>query len=127
MVNTGNSSREVDAYIARCPKALQGKLREIRAAIREAAPGATETISYKMPGYSYPGYDYKGMFAWFGIQKSHIGLYLRPPTIESHEKELSGYKTTKSAVHIPLDVKVPTPLINRLVKVSIKIMKERRP
>lgn len=116
----------MDAYIARAPGNAQGKLREIRAAIREAAPGAMETTSYfQMPGYYYPGYDYNGMFAWFGLQKSHLSVLLRPPTIRMHEKELAGYATTKAAVHIPLDGKTPQTLIKKLVRTSVGIMKAK--
>jgi uncharacterized protein YdhG (YjbR/CyaY superfamily) len=44
----------VDEYIAKCPKEVQGKLKAIRAAIREIAPSSTETVSYfQIPGYSY--------------------------------------------------------------------------
>jgi len=117
-------SKDVDTYIAECPKNIQGKLREIRAAIKEVAPGATETTSYfQMPGYYYPGYDYNGMFAWFGLQKSYISLLLRPPTIQTYERELAGYSKTKAAVHLPLDAKVPVPLVKKLVKASLKVMK----
>lgn len=60
----GAGASAVDEYIANAPKLLQGKLREIRATIREAAPGATERTDYfQIPGYSYEGYDYDGMFA----------------------------------------------------------------
>ena len=120
-----SGSKDVDAYIAKCPKNVQGKLKEIRTAIRKVSPGATENISYRMPGYSYAGYDYKGMYAWFGLQSSHIGLYLRPPTIQHHKKELEGFVTTKSAIHFPLDNKIPVPLLKKLVKASVKIMKAR--
>ena len=59
-----SGSKDVDAHIAKCRKNIQSRLKEIRAAIREAAPGATEATSYfQMPGYFYPGYDYNGMFA----------------------------------------------------------------
>lgn len=122
-----SGSKDVDAYIAKCPKNIQSKLKEIRAAVREAAPGAIETTSYfQMPGYLYPGYDYNGMFAWFGFQKSYIRLLLRPPTIQDHEKELAGYTTTKAAVHLPLDNKIPVPLVKKLVKASVRIMKARK-
>jgi uncharacterized protein YdhG (YjbR/CyaY superfamily) len=126
-ISQESGSKDVDAYIAKCPKNVQGKLKKIRAAIRKAAPGATETTSYfQMPGYFYPGgYYYNGMFAWFALQKSHIGLYLRPPTIQNHKKELAGYATTKSAVHFPLDEKIPAPLVGKLVKASVKIMKSK--
>jgi uncharacterized protein YdhG (YjbR/CyaY superfamily) len=119
-----SGTSDVDAYIAECPRNIQDKLKEIRAAIKEVAPGATETTSYfHMPGYYYPGYDYNGMFAWFGLQKSHISLLLRPPTIQTYEKELAGYSMTKAAVHFPLDKKVPVPLVKKLVKASLKVMK----
>ncbi len=121
-----SGSRDVDAYIARAPKNIQPKLREIRQAIREAAPGATETTSYfQMPGYFYPGYDYNGMFVWFGLQKSHLSLLLRPPTIQMHARELVGYSTTKAAVHLTLEGKTPVSLIKRLVKTSLEIMKAK--
>lgn len=126
-ISRESGSRDVDVYIAKCPKNIQSRLNEIRAAVREAAPGAIETTSYfQMPGYFYPGYDYNGMFAWFGFQKSYIRLLLRPPTIQDHEKELAEYKTTKAAVHLPLDNKIPVPLVKKLVKASVRIMKARK-
>lgn len=121
-----SGSEHVDAYIAKCPKNIQVKLKQIRAAIKEVAPGATETTSYfQMPGYYYPGYDYNGMFAWFGLQKSYIRLLLRPPTLQKFEKELAGYAATKAALHLPLDREVPVPLVKKLVKASLEIMKAK--
>ncbi len=117
-------SNGVDEYIAKSPTNVQAKLKEVRAAVREVAPGATETMSYfEMPGYSYPGHDYNGMLAWFGLKKSHIGLYLRPPTIQDHEKELASYATTKAVVHFPLDENIPVPLVKKLVKTSLRVMR----
>ncbi len=125
-ISQASGSGDVDAYIAGAPENVRGKLKEIRAAIREAAPGAVETMSYfQMPGYFYPGYDYNGMFVWFGLQKSHLSLLLRPPTIRLHERELSGYSRTKAALHLPLEGKTPVPLIKKLVKTSVGIMKAK--
>ncbi len=107
--------KTVDEYIAAAPREAQGKLKEVRAAIREAAPEARESISYRMPYYAY-----KGRLAWFGLHTSHIGLYLRPPVVEEHKSELAGYVTTKSAVHLPLDRKVPVALVKKLVKARVK-------
>jgi len=50
-----NTSKGVDAYIAKAPKEVQNKLKEVRTAIKEAAPTAIESISYKMPYYNYKG------------------------------------------------------------------------
>lgn len=120
-------SKSVEAYIAKCPTDVQRKLKEIRAAIKQVAPDSSETTDYfDMPGYYYTGYDYNGMFAWFGLQKSHISLLLRPPTIHDFKDDLAPYDTTKAAVHFPLEGKIPMPLVMKLVKASLKIMKEKK-
>ena len=110
------SIKDVDAYIDLAPKDVQDKLREVRNAIREVAPTASENISYGIPYY-----DYKGRLVWFGLFKGHIGLYLRPPIIADHKDELKGYVITKSAVHLPLDQKIPKSLIRKLVRARMKI------
>ncbi len=115
----------VAEYIACCPKEVQVKLEKIRVAIRGVAPGAIETMSYfKMPGYSYEGYDYNGMFVWFSYKKPYIRLHLRPPVIEDHKAEISGYLTTKAIVSFPADKEMPMPLVKKLVKASLKTLKE---
>ena len=104
------SAKEIEAYIARAPRGVQGKLKELRSAIKQ-----DESISYRMPYYSY-----KGRLAWFALMKNHIGLYLRPPVIAEHKRELTAYKTTKSAIHFALDKKLPIPLIQKLVRARMK-------
>lgn len=123
----GNVAPEVDAYIAQAPAELRPQLQSVRRAIRRSLPDATEVFSYRMPGYSYPGYRYKGMVAWFGLQRNHIGLYLRPPTIARLRDALAEYGTTKSAVHLPLDREIPTRLIQKLVRASARIVREESP
>jgi uncharacterized protein YdhG (YjbR/CyaY superfamily) len=108
--------KDVDEYVAGAPKEVQGKLIELRAAIKEVAPTAVERISYGIPFY-----DYKGRLAWFGLSKAHIGLYIRPPVIEEHKSELEGYETTPSTIRLPLDKKLPIALIKKLVKARMKI------
>jgi uncharacterized protein YdhG (YjbR/CyaY superfamily) len=118
----------VDEYIANAPKQVQDKLREIRATIRKAAPGATERTDYfEMPGYSYEGegYDYDGMFAWFSFRKPYIRLHLRPPVIQSHKKELAGCATTKAIVSFPPDRAISIALVKKLVQASLKVMKDK--
>src|SRR6202451_3534405 len=109
---TKNKSSKVDEYIARCPKEAQGGLARIRAAIRAAAPGATERTDYfRMPGYSHPGIDrYDGMFAWFSFKKPHMRIHVVPSVIQAHRKELAVYATTKAVVSFPMDKPVPIQL-----------------
>ena len=108
--------KNVDEYIALAPKEVQGKLKELRAAIKTAAPSAQEHISYGMPYY-----EYKGRLVYFGLWKKHIGLYaLTTPVLEEHKSELKGYVTTKGTVRLPLEEKLPLALIKKLVKARVK-------
>jgi uncharacterized protein YdhG (YjbR/CyaY superfamily) len=124
MIMKKNSAKNVDKYIAKCPKEARDKLRKIRVAIWGAAPGAVERTDYfQIPGYSYAGYDYDGMFTWFSFKKPNVRLHVRPPVIQEHKKELAGYAATKSIVSFPADKGIPITLVKKLVKASIKQMK----
>jgi uncharacterized protein YdhG (YjbR/CyaY superfamily) len=120
-------SSGVDEYIARCPKEAQRDLAKIRAAIRAAVPGATERTDYfRMPGYSHPALDYyDGMFAWFSFKKPHVRLHVPPSVIQAHRKELAGYATTKAIISFPIGEPAPAALVKKLVKASLKAMKEK--
>jgi uncharacterized protein YdhG (YjbR/CyaY superfamily) len=124
---TKRKNGEVDKYIARCPKEAQGNLGKVRAAIRMAAPGATERTDYfQMPGYSYPGVDYyHGMFAWFSFKKPYVRLHVPPSVIQGHRKELAGYATTKAIVSFPTGKPVPMTLVKKLVRASLRAMKNK--
>lgn len=122
---TKRKSSGVDEYIARCPKEARGDLAKIRAAIRAAAPGATERTDYfQWPGYSDPGINYyDGMFVWFSFKKPHIRLHVPPSVIQEHRKELAGYATTKAIVRFPKGKPLPMTLVKKLVRASLKAMK----
>ena len=107
-------SKDVDTYIEKVPKEARGKLHEMRRVIRGVAPKAEESIGYGMPAYD------KGRIAWFASMRGYVGFYLRPPIIAEHAKELAGYTTTKSAIHFPLDEKLPVVLIKKLIRARMK-------
>lgn len=109
------SIKDVDEYIAKAPKEVQGKLKEIRAAIKEVAPEANEKISYGMPYY-----EYKGRLAYFAAFKKHISLFAVPPIVNEHKSELKKYKISKSTIQFPLDQKLPIALIKKLVTARVK-------
>ena len=114
-------AKSVDEYIKTAPKEVQGKLRELRKVIRGVVPEALEKISYGMPYYGY-----KGALAYFALAKSHIGLYIPPPVIAEHKKELAGYVTAKATVQFPLDKKLPITLIKKLVRARKKKNEEKK-
>jgi uncharacterized protein YdhG (YjbR/CyaY superfamily) len=125
-MTTRSKTCGVDEYFARSPKEAQASLAKMRAAIRAAAPAATERTDYfQLPGYSYPGFDYDGMFAWFSFKKPYIRLHVRPPAIQEHAKELAGYSVTKAIVSFPMDKPLPVTLVKKLVRASVKVMKDK--
>ena len=116
--------RSVDEYVAAAKKEARPKLRAVRAAIRAAAPDAVESISYGIPFYSYKGKKgIGGRLCYFGLLKTSVGFYLRPPVIDDHMDELADYASTKSALKFPLDKPVPVALIKKLVRARMKIDK----
>jgi uncharacterized protein YdhG (YjbR/CyaY superfamily) len=88
----------------------------VRQTIREAAPGATESMSYGMPAYKLHG---KPM-AYFGAHTRHIGFYPTPAPIEEFSADLAGYKVSKGAVQLPLDRPIPYDLITRMVRARVR-------
>ena len=106
---------DVDEYISNAPKDVQGKLKEMRAAIKECAPKAMEKISYGMPYFGY-----KGRLIYFAYFKNHIGFYIMPPMVEMYKKDLKEYETSTGTVRFPFDKKLPISLIRKLVKARVK-------
>jgi uncharacterized protein YdhG (YjbR/CyaY superfamily) len=107
--------KTVAAYIAAAPKEIRAKLTQLRAIIRATAPKAEEKISYGMPYYGY-----KGRLAYFAAAKRHVGLYVMPPIVANHKKELKKYETLTATVRFPLDEPLPTALIKKLVRAGVK-------
>ncbi len=105
----------VSEYISSQPAEVKSKLKELRAAIKKAAPMAEEKIGYNMPGYYL-----NGPLVYFAVHSSHIGLYALPKTNEAFKDKLSAYETSKGAIKFPLDKKLPLSLITQIVKFRIK-------
>ncbi len=101
----------IDEYIAQQPADVQPILQEIRAVIRQAAPEATEKISYQMPTFHL-----NGNLVHFAAYQHHIGFYPTPSGTEQFAQELSGYKRAKGSVQFPLDRPMPYDLIRRMVE-----------
>jgi uncharacterized protein YdhG (YjbR/CyaY superfamily) len=106
--------KTIDAYIAAFPDDVQAILQQIRQTIHEAAPEATEAISYGMPTFKL-----HGNLVHFAAFKNHIGFYPVPSGIEAFKDELAAYKQGKGSVQFPLDRPMPYDLITRIVKFRI--------
>lgn len=105
----------VDEYIAMFSLTTQRKLQTIRKAIRDAAPGAEEVISYNMPAYRLIG-----ILVYFAGYERHIGFYPTASGIAHFARELSGYKSAKGSVQFPLAEPVPVELVQEIVRFRVR-------
>ncbi len=109
-----------DEYIAQFPADMQKILQKVRATIKAAAPGASERISYGMPGFYLDG-----MLVWFAGHKTYLGFYPTGEGIEAFKNELTPYKSSKGAVQFPLDKPIPYELITKITKSRVEANKRK--
>jgi uncharacterized protein YdhG (YjbR/CyaY superfamily) len=105
----------VEDYIASFPASTQKLLKQVRKAIKTAAPKSEEVISYGMPGYKMHG----KALVYFAGYEHHIGFYATPTGHKKFEKQLSKYKQGKGSVQFPVDKPMPLKLINDIVKFRV--------
>jgi uncharacterized protein YdhG (YjbR/CyaY superfamily) len=115
MKNSNIEIKSIDQYIQGFPKEVQIILSQLRSTIRNAAPQATEKISYQMPTFYF-----NGNLVHFAAHKNHIGFYPTPSGISAFQKEISGYKNSKGAVQFPMDKPLPLKLVEKIVKFRVK-------
>ena len=119
MISKKAKPETVGEYIKAAPKGAQEKLREMRACIREAAPGAQEGLKWGMPAFSY-----QRILVTFAAFKNHIGFYPTPSAVKAFEKELSKFKTAKGSIQFPLEQPLPLPLIRKITAFRVRESKE---
>ncbi len=105
----------IDHYIALFPPDVQAILEKIRCTIRNAAPGAIETIRYSIPTFTL-----NGVLVHFAAFKKHIGFYPPVRGDAKLEKAASIYAGEKGNLRFPLDQPIPYRLIEKLVKLRVK-------
>jgi uncharacterized protein YdhG (YjbR/CyaY superfamily) len=111
----GEARATVEDYFAGLPDPARAALHKLRAAIRGAVPAeATEVISYKIPAFKH-----NGILVWYAAFSSHCSLFPTASVIKAFEDELKGFSTSKGTVHFPLDKRLPTALIKRMVKFRV--------
>lgn len=106
---------EIEQYIAQFSDELQGRLQEIRQIIREAAPQASEKISWRMPTFYL-----NGNLVHFAMNKAHIGFYPGASGVAYFEDRLGEYKHAKGSIQFPLNQSLPVQLIQDIVKYRVE-------
>lgn len=106
---------DVDSFIAGYPKNVQAILQELRQTIQDAAPEATEKISYGIPTFTF-----HGNLVHFSAYEHHIGFYPGAAPIVEFKNELKTYETSKGTVKFPIDQPLPLPLVRKIVLFCVK-------
>lgn len=102
-------------YISTQSPEIQPKLQEIYNIIKEAAPQATEKISWGMPTFVL-----QGNLVHFAASKKHIGFYPGLSGVQAFGPRLQEYNAFKGTIQIPYTQPLPKQLIQDIVAFRIK-------
>lgn len=105
----------IDEYIARFPSKTQEILKKIRTTIQQAAPEATEKISYGIPTFYL-----KKNLIHFGGYDNFVSIYPGAAPLQAFKDALKDYKTSKGTVQFPLDQPIPYDLISDITKACVE-------
>jgi uncharacterized protein YdhG (YjbR/CyaY superfamily) len=107
-------------YIAKTPPVARRALKQLRTAIKAAAPGITERISYRIPTFELDG----RYLLYIAAFKEHVSVYpVTAGMLAGYSKAIAPYRAGKGTLRFPLDAPIPTDLVAKLAKVRVR---ERR-
>jgi uncharacterized protein YdhG (YjbR/CyaY superfamily)/uncharacterized protein YndB with AHSA1/START domain len=109
------ATETVAAYIAAAPSPARERLEQIRAEVRQTAPGAEESISYRIPTFKQ-----KGPLVYYAAFASHVGIYpvtaavrrWMPDVVERHG-------AGKGTLRFPLEEPLPLDVVSRFTRVRL--------
>ena len=110
----------VTDYIAKAPPAARRALKQLRTAIKAAAPGITERISYRIPMFALDDH----YLLYIAAFKEHVSVYpVTSGMVAKYGKVIAPYRAGKATLRFPLDARIPIGLVAKLAKVRVQ---ERR-
>lgn len=110
----------VSQYLAGTPPAARKALKQLRAAIKSAAPGITERISYRIPTFDLDGRYLLYMAAF----REHVSIYpVTAGMVARDGSEIARFRSGKGTLRFSLSEPIPVALVRKLAKVRVE---ERR-
>ena len=114
----------IDAYLAEVPEPQRSTLERLRKDILSIMPGATEVISYGMPGFALED----GVVAGFAAYKNFVSYYPHSGSIiPLFQDELAPYVQSESKGGFQYDPAKPLkkPLIKKLLMARLAQIEEK--
>jgi uncharacterized protein YdhG (YjbR/CyaY superfamily) len=105
----------IDEYLALVSAEKRAALQKLRRAIKAAAPGVEECISYGIPAFRLRG----RLLVGFGAAAKHCAFYPGAYPIAAHRAALGAYDTSKGTIRFAADKPLPVALVRKLVKARI--------
>ena len=106
----------VSQYIAATPPVARKALKQLRAAVKAAAPGITERISYGIPSFELNG-RYVLYIAAF---REHVSVYpVTAGMVARYGDAIARYRRGKGTLRFALDAPIPVGLVRKLAKVQV--------
>jgi uncharacterized protein YdhG (YjbR/CyaY superfamily) len=114
----------VDEYMANLPEDRRAVMEALRRTVAEAAPQATEAISYNMPALrlngkfliSYEAFkNHYSLFPWTDRMAAELG------------DELNPYMHGKGTLRFPAQEPIPTDLVARIVSIRLDEARAEHP
>ncbi len=105
----------VDDYLEQVNPMQRIELERIRKVIKEVAPNAEETISYRMPTFKVNGKP----LVYFAVFKNHLSLFPTSKPIDRLKVKLSEYKVSRGGIQFSLEKPLPRELIIELLQIRL--------
>jgi len=109
-----------DEFLAGLSDDKRAALEKLRQAIRAAAPGAEECISYGVPAFRLDGKFLVG----FGAGAGHCAFYPGGTAMGASRAELARYDTSKGTIRFQPQAGLPATLVRRIVKARIAAIRK---
>jgi uncharacterized protein YdhG (YjbR/CyaY superfamily) len=110
----------VSEYIANTPPAARKALKKLRSAIKGAAPGITERISYRIPTFELDG----RYLLYIAAFREHVSVYpVTSGMVAEYGEAIARFRRGKGTLRFSLKEPIPVGLIAKLAKVRVR---ERR-
>jgi uncharacterized protein YdhG (YjbR/CyaY superfamily) len=112
----GAIAGSVDEYLARLDEPERTALTRLRAQIKQAAPNATELISYQIPTYRQ-----HGPLVHFAAQPKHLSFtVVSLDVINAFRDELQDFDVSGRTVRFSAKRPLPATLVKRIVKARVQ-------